>query len=575
MSKLYEIRRSSVQKKNEEKATHQRNKKIKVIPLGGLHEIGKNMTAFEYGSDLLLLDAGLAFPGDDMLGIDMVIPDITSLQKQKNRIRGIVITHGHEDHIGAIPYVLKEFNVPVFGTKLTLGILRNKLEEHGILDTTKLNVINPGEVFRLGEFKVEFIRSNHSIADAVAVALHTPTGVILHTGDFKIDSTPIDGEMIDLGRIGELGKNGVLLLMSDSTNAERKGYTMSERTVGATFDHVFDNCTKRIFIATFASNIHRVQQIINTAVKYGRKVAVSGRSMENVLAAAIELGYMDIPKNTLIKLDEIGRYSKEQLVIVTTGSQGETMSALSRMAFAGHKKVNIEPDDLVIISASPIPGNEKAISNVINELLKKGAEVIYESLADVHVSGHACQEELKIILALAKPRYFMPVHGEFKHLSRHRSLALQMGMKTKDIFMMENGQVLELSQKDAKITGTVPSGRVLVDGLGVGDVGSIVLRDRKHLSEDGLIVVVMTIDQATKTAVAGPDIISRGFVYVRESEDLMESMREKACDVVEDCLSHNTLDWASLKTHLKNELGSFIFSKTKRKPMILPVIMDI
>lgn len=574
MSKLYEIRRSSASKKTEDNTQH-KSAKIKITPLGGLHEIGKNMTVFEYGSDLLILDAGLAFPDDDMLGIDMVIPDITYLQKHKNRIRGIVLTHGHEDHIGAIPYVLKEFNVPVFGTKLTLGILKNKLEEHGILNTSKLNVINPGETFRLGEFRVEFIRSNHSIADAVAVALHTPAGVILHTGDFKIDSTPIDGEMIDLGRIGELGKKGVLLLMSDSTNAERKGYTMSERTVGATFDSVFEHCNKRIFVATFASNIHRVQQIINAAVKYGRKVAVSGRSMQNVLTAAIELGYMDIPKNTLISLDEIGRYSKEQLVIVTTGSQGETMSALSRMAFSGHKKVNIEADDLVIISASPIPGNEKSISNVINELLKHGAEVIYESLADVHVSGHACQEELKIILALAKPQYFMPVHGEFKHLSRHRTLALQMGMKSENVFLMENGQVLEVSKNSAKVTGLVPSGRVLVDGLGVGDVGSIVLRDRKHLSEDGLIVVVVTIDQASKTVVAGPDIISRGFVYVRESEDLMESMRETTIEIIDNCLDNNTLDWASLKSHIKNELGSFIFSKTKRKPMILPVIMDI
>ncbi len=553
----------------------QKSKKIKITPLGGLHEVGKNMTFFEYGSDLLILDCGLAFPDDDMLGVDMVIPDITYLQKHKNRIRGIVLTHGHEDHIGAIPYVLKEFNVPVFGTKLTLGILKNKLTEHGILNSTKLNVINPGETFKLGDFKVEFIRSNHSIADAVAVAFHTPAGTVLHTGDFKIDSTPINGEMIDLGRIGELGKKGVLLLMSDSTNAERRGYTMSERTVGATFDNVFDNCNKRIFVATFASNIHRVQQIINAAVKYGRKVAVSGRSMENVLAAAIELGYMNIPKNTLITLDEIGRYPKDKLVIITTGSQGETMSALSRMAYSGHKKVNIEPDDLVIISASPIPGNEKAISNVINELLKRGAEVIYESLADVHVSGHACQEELKIILALAKPKYFMPVHGEYKHLSRHRDLALQMGMDSKDIFMMENGKVLEVSEASGKFTGTVPSGRVLVDGLGVGDVGNIVLRDRKHLAEDGLIVVVTTIDQEMKAVVAGPDIISRGFVYVREAEDLMDSMRDKASEVLEECLSRNTLDWSSLKSSLKNELGSYIFAKTKRKPMILPVIMDV
>ncbi len=553
----------------------QKSKKIKITPLGGLLEIGKNMTVFEYGSDLIILDCGMAFPDDDMPGIDIVIPDITYLQKHRNRIRGIVLTHGHEDHIGAIPYVLKEFNVPVFGTKLTLGILKNKLTEHGILNSTKLNVINPGETFKLGEFKIEFIRSNHSIADAVAIALHTPAGVILHTGDFKIDPTPIDGEMIDLGRIGELGKQGVLLLMSDSTNAERKGYTMSERTVGHTFDNLFENCSKRIFVATFASNIHRVQQIINAAVKNKRKVAVSGRSMVNVLTAAIELGYMKIPKNTLIDLDEIGRYPKEQLVIVTTGTQGEPMSALSRMAYSGHKKVNIESDDLVIISASPIPGNEKTISNVINELLKHGAEVIYESLADVHVSGHACQEELKIILALAKPKYFMPVHGEFKHLSRHRELALQMGISPKNIFMMENGKVLEVSATIAKITGVVPSGRVLVDGLGVGDVGNIVLRDRKHLAQDGLIVVVMTMDRASHTVIAGPDIISRGFVYVRESEDLMESMRKKASEVLDECMNNNVLDWASLKSQLKNELGGFIFSKTKRKPMILPVIMDI
>ncbi len=553
----------------------QKNKKIKITPLGGLLEIGKNLTVFEYGNDLIILDCGLAFPDDDMPGIDMVIPDITYLVKNKERVRGIVLTHGHEDHIGAIPYVLKEINVPVFGTKLTLGILKNKLIEHGILDNSKLKVINSGETFNLGCFKIEFIRSNHSIADAVAVAFHTPAGVVLHTGDFKIDTTPINGEMIDLGRIGELGKQGVLALLSDSTNAERKGYTMSERTVGATFDNIFENCQKRIFVATFASNIHRVQQIINAAVKFGRKVAVSGRSMENVLSAAIELGYMNIPKNTLISLDEIGRYSKEQLVIVTTGSQGEPMSALSRMAFSGHKKVNIEADDLVIISASPIPGNEKTISNVINELLKHGAEVIYESLADVHVSGHACQEELKIILALAKPKFFIPVHGEYKHLAKHRELALMMGIPSKNIFMLENGKCLELSKNEGKITGSVPSGKILVDGLGVGDVGNIVLRDRKHLAEDGLIVVVLSMDHENGVVVAGPDIISRGFVYVRESEDLMEEMRQTAEDIIDECVSHHIVDWTTLKSRLKNELGSYIFTKTKRKPMILPIIMDV
>ena len=553
----------------------QKNKKIKITPLGGLLEIGKNLTVFEYGNDFVILDCGLAFPDDDMPGIDMVIPDITYLVKNKERIRGIVLTHGHEDHIGAIPYVLKEINVPVFGTKLTLGILKNKLIEHGILDNSKLKVINSGETFNLGAFKIEFIRSNHSIADAVAVAFHTPAGVVLHTGDFKIDTTPINGEMIDLGRIGELGKEGVLALLSDSTNAERKGYTMSERTVGATFDHIFENCQKRIFVATFASNIHRVQQIIDAAVKFGRKVAVSGRSMENVLSAAIELGYMNIPKNTLISLDEIGRYSKEQLVIVTTGSQGEPMSALSRMAFSGHKKVNIEADDLVIISASPIPGNEKTISNVINELLKHGAEVIYESLADVHVSGHACQEELKIILALAKPKFFIPVHGEYKHLAKHRELALMMGIPSKNIFMLENGKCLELSKNEGKIIGSVPSGKILVDGLGVGDVGNIVLRDRKHLAEDGLIVVVLSMDHENGVVVAGPDIISRGFVYVRESEDLMEEMRQTAEDIIEECVKCHIVDWTTLKSRLKNELGSYIFTKTKRKPMILPIIMDV
>lgn len=553
----------------------QKSKKIKITPLGGLLEIGKNLTVFEYGSDIVILDCGLAFPDDDMLGVDMVIPDWTYLVKHQNRIKGIVLTHGHEDHIGAIPYFLKEFNVPVYGTKLTLGILKYKLEEHGIVNSTKTVVVNPGETFKLGDFKVEYIRSNHSIADAVAVALHTPAGVVLHTGDFKIDPTPIDGEMIDLARIGQLGNEGILALMSDSTNAERSGYTMSERTVGKTFDSIFENCEKRIFVATFASNIHRVQQVINAAVKHKRKVAVSGRSMENVLSAAIELGYMKIPKNTLISLDEINRYPKNQLVIITTGSQGEPMAALSRMAFSGHKKANIENGDLVIISASPIPGNEKAISTVINELLKHGAEVVYEALADVHVSGHACQEELKIILALAKPKYFIPVHGEYKHLCAHREIAMQMGIPSKNIIMMDNGKMLEITKTSAKIVDNVPAGKILVDGLGVGDVGNIVLRDRKHLAQDGLIVIVLTIDKASNTVVAGPDIISRGFVYVREAENLMDEMRYAAMDALDECMDKNITDWSSIKTNLKNAVGGYIFSKTKRKPMILPVIMDI
>ncbi|MBQ3573115.1 MAG: ribonuclease J, partial [Clostridia bacterium] len=496
-----------------------KSEKIRWIPLGGLNEIGKNINVFEYGSDAVILDCGMAFPDDDMPGVDIVIPEITYLHKIADKLRGIVLTHGHEDHIGAIPYVLKEFNLPVYGTRLTLGILKNKLAEHGILNSAKLINLEAGERVSLGSFKVEFIHTNHSIADAVAIALHTPAGVILHTGDFKIDPTPIDGGMIDLARIGELGNKGVLALMSDSTNSDRPGFTMSERSIGKTFDSLFERgADKRIIVATFASNVHRVQQIVNSAHKYGRKVAVSGRSMTNVLNAAIELGYMDIPKNTLIELDEVDRYPKDKLVIVTTGSQGEPMSALTRIAFSIHKKINIEPTDLVIISASPIPGNEKNVSNVVNELLKHGAEVVHEKQDDVHVSGHACQQEQQIILALAKPKYFIPVHGEYRHLCRHKDLALQTGIESKNIFISDNGKVLELSYKEAKFAGTVPAGKVLVDGLGVGDVGNIVLRDRKHLAEDGIIIVVMTIDKTTSECISGPDIISRGFVYVRESE---------------------------------------------------------
>ncbi len=553
-----------------------KTKKVKVIPLGGLHEIGKNLTVFEYENDVVILDCGMAFPDDDMLGVDIVIPDITYLHKVADKIRGIVLTHGHEDHIGALPYVLKEFNVPVYGTRLTLGILGNKLKEHGLFKSAKLHTLEAGQSIKLGEFRAEFIHTNHSIADSVAIALHTPAGVLLHTGDFKIDPTPIEGGMIDLTRIGELGNQGVLALFSDSTNADRPGYTMSESSIGKTFDSLFEKGTdKRIIVATFASNIHRVQQIINAAVKYGRKVAVSGRSMVNVLNAAIDLGYMNIPKNTLIDIDEIGRYPKDKLVIVTTGSQGETMSALTRIAFSVHKKINIEPTDLVIISANPIPGNEKAVSNVVNELLKHGAEVVHEKQDNVHVSGHACQQELKIMISLAKPKYFIPVHGEYRHLCRHRELALQTGMDSKNIFLMEIGKVLELSQNSAKITGSVPSGKVLVDGLGVGDVGNIVLRDRKHLAEDGIIIVVLTIDKASGTCTAGPDIISRGFVYVRESEDLMEAVRAEADKVVQQCTGGHTIDWTTLKTGIKNEVGAFLFNKTKRRPMILPIIMEV
>ncbi len=554
------------------------SKPIRIIPLGGLNEIGKNLTVFEYEDDALILDCGMAFPDDDMPGVDIVIPDITYLHKIEGRIRGIVLTHGHEDHIGAIPYVVKEFPVPVYGTRLTLGILKNKLKEHGILEETKLNTINAGDRVKLGAFTAEFIHTNHSIADAVAIALHTPAGVILHTGDFKIDSTPIDSDMIDLARFGQLGREGVLALMSDSTNADRPGITYSEKSIGKTFDSLFekaDQNKQRIIVATFASNVHRVQQIIDAAVKYNRKVAVSGRSMENVIEAAIELAYMHVPDKTLISIDEIGRYPKDQLVVITTGSQGESMAALTRMAFTSHKKINIEPDDLVIISASPIPGNEKSVANVVNELLKHGAEVVYEKQADVHVSGHACQEELKIILSLVKPQYFIPVHGEYRHLCKHRDLAIETGINKKNIFVMDIGNVLEISKSSAKIIGTVPSGKVLVDGLGVGDVGNIVLRDRKHLAEDGIIIIVMTIDRESSECVSGPDIISRGFVYVRESEDLMDEIRDCAEKVLSNCLSSRNLDWTTLKTRVKNEVGNYLYVKTKRNPMILPIIMEV
>lgn len=558
------------------KNNNNNNSKVKWIALGGLNEIGKNMNVFECGSDAIILDCGMAFPDDDMPGIDSVIPDITYLHKIADKIKAIVLTHGHEDHIGAIPYVLKEINVPVYGTRLTLGILKNKLTEHGILRETKLVNIEAGDTVKLGCFNVEFIHTNHSIADSVAIALHTPAGIILHTGDFKIDPTPIDGDMIDLARIGELGNKGILALMSDSTNADRPGFTMSERSIGHTFDELFDKgADKRIIIATFASNVHRVQQIINSAYTHGRKVAVSGRSMVNVLNAAIELGYMNIPKNTLIDIDEINRYPKDKLVIVTTGSQGESMSALTRMAFSIHKKINIEPTDLIIISASPIPGNEKTVANVVNELLKHGAEVVHERQDNVHVSGHACQQEQRIMLALAKPKYFIPVHGEYRHLCRHKELALQTGMESKNVFISDIGKVMELSQSGAKFVGTVPSGKVLVDGLGVGDVGNIVLRDRKHLAEDGIIIIVLTIDKSVGECVSGPDVISRGFVYVRESEDLMESIRTISADVIDDCTGGSTVNWTTLKTRIKNDVGGYLYSKTKRRPMILPIIMEV
>lgn len=550
-------------------------KKLKVIPLGGLQEIGKNITVFEYGDDIVVVDCGIAFPEDEMLGIDLVIPDITYLSKNKDKIRGIVITHGHEDHIGALPYVLKELNVPVYGTKLTLGLIEYKLEEHGMLDSVDMRIVQSGQTIELGSFKVELIRSTHSIADSVALAIHTPIGVVVHTSDFKIDYTPIEGEPMDLARLAELGKRGVLLLMSDSTNVEREGYTMSERTVGEAFEELFMNSKNRILVATFASNVHRVQQVINAAVKFNRKVAICGRSMVNVVKAAITLGYLNIPEGVLVDIDHIDRYPHENIVIITTGSQGEPMSALSRMAASEHKKVEIVPGDMVIISANPIPGNEKFVSRVVNELFKKGADVIYEALADIHVSGHACQEELKLIYSLVKPKFFMPVHGEYRHLQQHANLVHKLGMPMEKIFLMETGKVLELTNDSAKINGTVQSGIILVDGLGVGDVGNVVLRDRRHLSQDGLIIVVITIEGDTGNVVAGPDIISRGFVYVRESEDLMEQVRDVTKLALQKGEEKKKNDWSVRKNLIKDSLRDFLYEKTKRKPMILPIIMEI
>ncbi len=550
-------------------------KKLRVIPLGGLQEIGKNITAFEYGDDIVVVDCGLSFPEDEMLGIDLVIPDVTYLVKNKEKVRAIVLTHGHEDHIGALPYVLRELNVPVYGTKLTIGLIKCKLEEHNLLDTTDLRTVCAGQTIDLGAFKVEFIHTTHSIADAVSLAIHTPIGVIVHTGDFKIDYTPIQGETMDLARFAELGKKGVLLLMCDSTNIENEGYTMSERTVGDTFNEIFADCKGRILVATFASNVHRVQQVINSAVKFGRKVTVIGRSMVNVVNVAMELGYLIVPEGVIVDMENMDKVPQDKLVIITTGSQGETMSALTRITFGEHKKVEIIPGDLVIISASPIPGNEKLISRVVNELFKKGAKVIYEALADIHVSGHACQEEIKLIHNLVKPKFFMPVHGEHRHLRQHTDLAIRMGMQNENVFILENGKVLELTHDSAKINGSVTAGRVLVDGLGVGDVGNVVLRDRRHLSQDGLIVVVITIEGDTGNVVAGPDIISRGFVYVRESEDLMEQIKEIAKQAVNKSAGKSRGDWSIRKSAIREDLKDCIYQKTKRKPMILPIIMEI
>lgn len=554
-------------------ATKKRNK-LKVIPLGGLEEIGKNMTAFEYGENIIVVDCGLAFPEDEMLGIDLVIPDVTYLEKNIEKVHGFVVTHGHEDHIGAFPYVLRRVNVPVYGTELTLALIENKLSEHEMNEKVDLKTVKAGQTIQLGPFKIEFIRSTHSIADSVALAIDTPVGMIFHTGDFKIDQTPIEGEPIDLSRIAELGRKGVLLLMSDSTNVERPGYTMSERTVGETFDSVFRSAKGRIIVASFASNIHRIQQIINSAVKYGRKVALVGRSMLNVVRTATKLGYLMFPEDTLIDIDRIKNLNPEQIVIITTGSQGEPMSALARIAASTHKKVEIMEGDLVIISASPIPGNEKFVYRVINDLFKKGADVIYDSLADVHVSGHAKQEELKLMHRLIKPKFFMPVHGEYRMLKKHANLAMSLGMKEENIFLMQNGKVLELTAKSAKVNGVVQSGSILVDGLGVGDVGDVVLRDRKILSEDGLIIVVAPLDSKGMLA-ANLEIMSRGFVYVKESEELMEEVKGIATEALVKCVNKKGGNWSAIKNAIRDELSSFLYKKTMRRPMIIPIIVDV
>ncbi len=551
-------------------------KPIKIIPLGGLLEIGKNITLYEYDGDMFLVDCGMAFPDEEMPGIDIVIPDFSYVLENKDKIKGMVVSHGHEDHIGAIPYLLREFNVPIYATRLTIGLIEGKLKEHKLLSSAKLNTINPGQVVNFGKFDVEFIHVNHSIPDAVAFAIKCPAGTVVHTGDFKIDTTPIDDYVIDIGRFAELGKKGVLALLADSTNAERPGYTSSERLVGGSFSNLFKKAEgRRIIVATFSSNIHRIQQIIDEAVRCDRKVAISGRSMVNVVNVASELGYLKVPNNVLIEIEALRNYSPEKTVVITTGSQGEPLSALHRMAFSDHRQVAIMLGDMIIISATPIPGNEKFVDKVVNELMKHGADVVYERMYDVHVSGHACQEELKLLMSIVKPKFFIPVHGEQKHLIKHKGLAEEMGIPDRNIVIASNGAVIELSKNNIKCTDTVPAGRVFVDGLGVGDVGSIVLRDRKHLSDNGLIVVAVSIDRVTREVVSGPDIVSRGFVYVKESEDLMNEINDVVCDVLERCYIHNVRDWTTIKTKIKDGVSRFLFTRTKRSPMVLPIIMEV
>ena len=549
------------------------NSKLKIIPLGGLEQIGLNITAFEYEDSIIVVDCGLSFPEDDMLGIDLVIPDVTYLKENLDRVKGFFITHGHEDHIGAIPYVLRDVNVPIYATKLTMGIIEHKLREHNMLTKVKRKVVKYGQHINLGCFRVEFIKTNHSIQDAAALAIYSPAGIVVHTGDFKVDYTPVFGDAIDLQRFGEIGKKGVLALMCDSTNAERPGFTMSEKSVGATFDEIFsEHKNTRIIIATFASNVDRVQQIINSAEKFGRKVGVEGRSMVNIISTASELGYLKIPDNTLVETDQLKNYPDEKTVLITTGSQGESMAALSRMANGTHKKITIKPKDTIIFSSNPIPGNEKAVSHVINELFQKGADVIFQ---DVHVSGHACQEEIKLIYSLVKPKYSIPVHGEYKHLMAQAKVVEDLGMDKDNIFILSSGDVLELDEEGAEVTGRVQTGDVMVDGLGVGDVGNIVLRDRQHLAEDGIIIVVMTLENGSGRVLAGPDIVSRGFVYVRGSESLMDEAKAVLDETMDYCMDKNITDWGKIKSEIKDSLGDFVWKETKRRPMIMPIIMEV
>lgn len=549
---------------------------LKVIALGGLDEIGKNITVFQYEDEIIVDDCGLEFPDDDMLGVDLVIPDVSYLEQNKDKIKGIFITHGHEDHIGSLPYVIEQLGFPtIYATRLTCKLIEHKMEEHHLLQSVKIQVVEQGQTIETGKMAVEFIRSSHSIPDSCMLAIHTPVGVVVHTGDFKVDFTPIDGQMMDFGRLSELGTQGVLALLSDSTNSEKRGFTMSEKSVGPVLDRLFEGCKKRIVIATFASNVHRVQQIVNSSIKYGRKIAVSGRSMINMIQSARDLNYINCPEDLFIDIDLIKNYKDEQLVLMTTGSQGETMSALTRMANGEHKKVTLTGNDLVIISATPIPGNEKSVSKVIDKLMKLGTEVVYSSLENVHTSGHASQEEQKMIMALTKPKFFLPVHGEYRQLRAHRDTAIDMGIPKENIFLTGNGRILEMNQNEAKFTGTVPSGRVMVDGLGVGDVGNVVLHDRQHLSQDGLIVIVMTMNGKTGEILSGPDVISRGFVYVRESENLMDELKSFIREEIGRLEERHVVDWTIIKSTLKDDVRDFVYDKTQRNPMILPIIMEV